>query len=291
MKYIAILLFFFCSTIYADSDVTNSNNTNTSTQSNEITHNDTYDDHSSNTDSSSTVDSSTDNSVGSHITTDSNNQANQSYQTITNTNTEGDLEKSKNTNSFNENVGNTTASNVSQTTTGGTGTGYANSTSGSTVRTGSVTTGGTYISNNQRYTTATQAPNLTMLVGMISHNANMCMYQAGGSASGSNGMAAGGFSLLLGFDSDNCEMWQRANFLISMNQYVGACILLSKFDKENRDGLFADTINEIGGCRIFIPLVIRQPVSVNVVPNSYWKKAEKKLDAQLNELHKHNMVK
>jgi hypothetical protein len=96
---ILIFIVAFASFVKADNDVTNSHNINESTQSNVIDQHDTYYDESTSTDSS--VDNSEDNSENSHNAQDSYNQANQSWQTINNTNTEGDLSKSKNTGSFN----------------------------------------------------------------------------------------------------------------------------------------------------------------------------------------------
>lgn len=111
---IAILSSF---SAYADNDnsPTNSYNTQTSTQTNEITHNDTYDNHS--VDSSTSTDASTDNSAYSHNNQDSYNQANKSWQTITNTNTEGDLSNSKNTGSYNTGSYNTDTSGSGNTLT------------------------------------------------------------------------------------------------------------------------------------------------------------------------------
>jgi hypothetical protein len=99
-----------------------------------------------------------------------------------------------------------------------------------------------------------QAPNLAPLIGYVSQNEGSCMYSNGGSASGSNGMASGGLSVLFGLSDDNCETLQRVKFLMSAGAPDTACELLLIYDKEERDGYFARAVNSTGGCVRFKPV-------------------------------------
>lgn len=175
---------------------------------------------------------------------------------------------------------------------GGSG-GAASSSASGNGGASSVQTGSTNVAYNSNYRNYTSAPNLPMLIGMVSSNANACKFQQGGSATGSNGMASGGISLLLGFDDDNCEMWQRANFLISVGHYVGACKLIARFDREERDGYFNQTINEIGGCEAFIVSAETQaPIKTALARDTEAKlDSLKPINPTLDAAHKDSMTK
>jgi len=137
MKKAVPLLLFASLSAQADDSWTNSNNTQTSTQ--EITNTYAHDgatdshniDNSLTTHDGATDSHAVDNSIASHnsIAVGSNNQ--DSHQVINNTNTEGDLQNSKNTGSFNTNSYNTDSSGSGNTLTASGGTSFSTSAGGS----------------------------------------------------------------------------------------------------------------------------------------------------------------
>lgn len=204
---IMVIIALVSNDLRADNDVTNSNNSNTSYQTNTIDQHDAYQntDNSVVNDSSMHTDNGIDNSAYSHNTSGSYNQANQSEQTINNINTEGDLSQSKNTNSFNENSGNANGSNVTQSATGG----QSSSSSGSAALVGvgvgvqggavGVNTGATTVKTGsvnikQSYNNPVQKrnnPSLVSLFGYASQSGFNCSNSIG--ASGSGGGMGGSF--------------------------------------------------------------------------------------------------
>jgi len=256
--------------------------------------------------------------------TNSNNQANVSTQNINNSVTEGDLQNSKNniSNSGNTNSGNTDTSGsnnslvsnggdsksishggsassnvnagdnllkqgqVSSNTLNGSSTIVGMRSGATQVNTGPVNVGGSSYSSN--YRTSVQAPNLAMLAGMVSGNANACMTHAGGGASGSNGMFASGINFIFGVDDLHCEMWLQANFLIASGDLVSACELISDFDKEERDGRFNRVLSKNGGCQKFNIQHVRRD---NDRIETYWDKQDRLADYKIDRIYSSKMKK
>lgn len=286
----------------ADNDMTNSNNTNTSTQTNEITHSDSYDSHNQVNDSSTSTDNSTDNSADSHNNENSYNQANKSWQVITNTNTEGDLDRSKNTNSFNTNSGNSNGSNVSQNATGGSSTSdstsHANvsgvsSGAAALVSTGSVKTG-----------VSTGATNVnTGAVNVVHHQVRqtpmawspglaMSMSQENCNNSASLGVSAG-FGAISGgvpINDNDCTRRRDAILWANLGQMRIACERMVQ-DEGNLDAMRAAGTNCAELTKPVVAPAVFAPSALNVPPNDYWDKLSKVADAQLDALHKNSMTK
>lgn len=296
------LLICWAAVAAADNDVTNSNNTNTSTQTNEITHNDTYDSHDQVNDSSTSTDNSVDNSAYSHNTDGSYNQANQSWQTITNTNTEGDLSQSKNTNSFNDNTGNSNGSNVNQNATGGSSTSDSTSrasvsgvTSGAAalvstgaVKTGvstgatNVNTGAVNVVHQQvRQTPMAWSPGLAM--SMSQEN---CNNSASLGVSAGFGAISGGVPI----NDNDCTRRRDAILWANLGQMRIACERMIQ-DSGNLDAMRAAGTNCAELTKPVVAPAVVAPSALNVPPNSYWARLDEIAKYQLDAIYKKNMSK
>lgn len=241
-------------------DVINSNNTNVSTTNQANLSNA----HNVTTTSNDYKDSYNQNYSGNdrNNVSGSYNQSNSAY-------TKQDIDNSSvkdSNNTYNENSGNTTTINRNGdegTNAGGTiknssegGASSANSTGGASdqqqqqKQQNTISTGAnSYVSQSTNITRIpVNTPNLPAVIGMVSHNANACMNVVGGGASGGNGASSASFNFIFGSNDYNCEMWQRANFFIAMGNYTAACNIMYTFDKNERDGLYAKEIDNMGGC-------------------------------------------
>jgi hypothetical protein len=287
MKKLLILVFFLSTIALAQDDTTtNSNNTNTSTQSNVIDQHDTVTNNS--TDSSTHDSHAVDNSVdsGMHTTSNSNNQANVSTQTINNTNTEGDLDQSKNTNSFNSNTGNSNGSNVTQSPEAKAGALAIVGGNQVGVRTGStqVNTGGTNvaIANNQvRQTPMAWSPAIAMSQSQELCNVSASLGLAFAGAAGSAGVP---------IKDGDCNRRRDAIFWMNVGMAETACQRMIQ-DDDNRKAMESSGAT----CRSVAQAQVRQamliPSTLNVPQNPYWDKQDKIADAQLSALYKQRMVK
>jgi len=296
MKKLLILAIFLSTSAFADdTSTTNSNNTTTSTQTNNIDQHDTV---TNQTTDNSTHDShAVDNSVdsGIHTTEDSFNQANQSWQTINNTNTEGDLNKSKNTDSFNTNSGNSNGSDVQQSATGGQSTSDAKAGAaavalvGATqvgVRTGAtqVNTGGTnvaYTNNQVRQTPMAWAPAIAMSQSQELCNVSASLGLAFAGAAGSAGVPIK--------DAD-CNRRRDAIFWMNVGMAETACQRMIQ-DDANKKAMEASGQTCHSVAKAQIAQAMAMPSTLNVPPNDYWDKADKKLDAQLDAIHARKLQK
>ena len=295
MKKLLILALFLSTSAFADDTTTNSNNTNTSTQTNTIDQHDTVTNQTTDTSThdSHAVDNSVDSGV--HTTEGSYNQANQSTQTINNTNTEGDLNQSKNTGSFNTNSGNSNGSNVQQNATGGQSTSDAKAGAaavalvGATqvgVRTGAtqVNTGGTnvaYTNNQVRQTPMAWAPAIAMSQSQELCNVSASLGLAFAGAAGSGGIPIK--------DAD-CNRRRDAIFWMNVGMAETACQRMIQ-DDANRKAMEASGQNCHSVAKAQIAQVMAIPSTLNVPPSDYWDKASKKLDAQLDAMHVKSLVK
>jgi hypothetical protein len=215
------------------------------------------------------------------------NQANVSTQTINNTNTEGDLNQTKNTNAFNTNAGNSNGSNVTQNPEAKAG---ALAIVGATqvgVRTGTtqIATGGTnvaYTNNQVRQTPMAWSPAIAM--SQSQENCNV---------SASLGVGSPTFSISGGIpirDSD-CNRRRDAIFWMNVRMNEVACNRMVQ-DPANKKALedSGQTCHTATLAQTRSPMLVT-PSTLNAPQNAYWDKQDKIADAQLSALYKQRMVK
>lgn len=290
---VALISGIIAESSHADNDVTNSNNTNTSTQTNEINHQDTYDSHDQINDSSTSTDNSTDNSAYSHNTEGSYNQANKSWQTITNTNTEGDLNQSKNTNSFNQNSGNSNGSNVVQSATGGAADSVSSSASNSSVNgvsSGAAAVGSNVVKTGAVTTTFNQVRQHRVVPFAFAPGLAMSFSQDNCANSASIGVSTGIFGASGGMpiNNDACNRRKDVQMWLAVQQPRIACERMIQGEENlaamRKAGLTCEQLTTAAPVAI-IPSVL------NVPPNSYWDKLDKVADAQISRIHLNGMMK
>jgi hypothetical protein len=226
-----------------DNNVTNSNNTNTSTQSNVITYDNTGQDHST-TDYS--VDSSThdnhavDSSLGDNrnnwadSSNNSHNQTNTSYQDINNSLTKsvgGDLIEGSNVGT---NAGGTaiTGASTSSAVAGSSvaSTGDAISNGGSQGQKQGMQSSVVVAPNySQTYKQVRQAPSVGAVVGIPSSNQRSCKSTVGGGASS----PFGGINLIFGDGDELCETLLIADQMTAFGMPQVACNMLVNYGQNN----------------------------------------------------------